>query len=121
MTLSNKRCKLLLFSAVVLLWGAGHGLADDSLLFRLCLRGGDNSEATEESKSACRAYLARLMRGMPFDMVPTGQPFCIPSDDWTRGRLKLLLAKIKADNPNIREGMKNIIAEVVVTKARCSN
>ena len=60
--------------------GAGHGLADDSPLFHLCLRGGNNPEAIEESKSACRTYLARLMRGLPVGMVPKGQSFCIPHE-----------------------------------------
>src|SRR5262245_31263555 len=49
--------------------------------FHLCLRGGNNPEAIEESKFACRTYLARLMRGLPVGMVPKGQSFCIPHED----------------------------------------
>jgi hypothetical protein len=117
--------RTLFLFAVVLLCGVGQGMADDSPLFRLCLRGGDNPEAIEKSKSACTTYLALLMQGVRFGIVTKEQqdrPFCIPRGDLTPDQLNLLFAKIKADNANIKEGMEDMIASVVVTKAhRCSN
>jgi hypothetical protein len=108
-----------------LLFSLDRATADNSPLFHECMRGSDNQEAVEKSRAACTVYLAQIMKGIRFGIVTKEQldsPFCIPRGELTDDQWNLLFAKIKADNPNIKEGWEDHIAAVVVSKAhRCSN
>jgi hypothetical protein len=109
--------------AVLCASGAGEAVADDSPLFHLCLRGGNNPDEVRESKSACTTYLERLMNDVRFGNV--AKPFCVPPGDltkvYTTQQLNFLVSKIVADNPEILPHMREMIAVVVLTKSfRCS-
>ena len=110
-----------LILVTVIMLGVSLGLAQDSPLLSLCLRGSDNPEEVEKSKHACTAYLANLMQDLRFG-TSTERPFCLPSRDLTAEEHNLIFKKFSAENPRLPEMSRLLISALITTKAdRCSS
>lgn len=123
------RSKKAVFRSCALVFALGvSGIAhagEYSELFRKCLTGSDNPQLVREAKRACTQYLSLLMADVRFGIVTDRErnaPFCLPARELTDQETNLLFTRIKADGHGmIRDGMEDIVAGVVITKAyRCN-
>lgn len=116
---SGQEMRALLFSILFITCGIWQAVADDTPVFHLCLNGSDDPVTDKKSNAACAAYLRRLMQGVRFGIgrEQLERPFCLPKGKLNSEQLKLLHAKILADNPDTPPHLREVLPSVIILKA----